>query len=972
MRLVRWAWVALVCGASVARALSPQFESVVPDQVPRDVVGALAQDRQGFLWVATGDGLTRFDGTRLQPRELTEGASATERKLGWVRALLASRNGRVWIGSEAQGLAVYDPEDESLRRVGPPDATTVQALAEDGQGGVWVGRMGGGLSHYRDPGQPPQRWRADGQPGSLPDDRILALRTDPQGVLWLGGVSGLSRRVGERFEAVALAGQSVYALQVTRDGGLWAGSAQGRLWRQGPDGQQLLLEPSPAGGVLALAEPRPGELWVARDKGLEIRDAGDGELRQWVPHDPQRVGGLPRAPITAMLVDERGEVWLGGLGLGLQRLTSQQGALSVRGPDTDPDSPMARPSVQALLALRDGRIWAATEQGDIAVLDRQLRVISHGPRLDMGAEALAQAPDGGIWVGTNDRLRLFSPDGQLRRDLPHRAGSPRRLLVGPDGGLWMAAADGLWRLPPGSTTLQRLSWGDGRPLTGTLRALALDGEGNLWAGGTPGLLRVRAGRSTASLVRALPGEGLASPVVSGLLYDSRGRLWLDTPVAGLHRLVGWQDGLARFDRVSERLGAVGRPFGVNLLEDRQGRIWTQMHVYDPDSDCLTPLGPADGVRMGMHWFYAYTQLSDGRLLFGGTRGLLEVRPAAWQPPARRPRPLLRIAGLDVEGQPRPVQPALRGLTLRPGEQQLHVDVALLGVADAAQQRYQYRLTGLDHDWQSAQPGQQQLSFVQLPPGAYQLQLRADADSPTLTLPLQVQPHWWQSRWLWPPGLLLALALVAWVVRRRERHLRARQRELEQRVRERTQALEEASMTDPLTGLRNRRYLLERIEADCAAARRRAGQPDADLLFFLIDLDHFKQLNDLHGHAAGDAVLSSMRERLQTTFRASDALVRWGGEELLVVARDTDRRHGAELAERLRASVADHRFDTPAGPLQVSCSIGFAAYPADPARPQARSWQQVLAQADQALYQAKRAGRNRWAEGEAPTDAPVGA
>ena len=121
MTWVRWAGVALVFWASVAQALSPQFEAVAPDQIPRDVVGALAQDRQGFLWVATGDGLTRFDGTRLQPRELTEGASATERKLGWVRALLASRNALPkdfarrdmwkWIGagSLAVALELNDP-----------------------------------------------------------------------------------------------------------------------------------------------------------------------------------------------------------------------------------------------------------------------------------------------------------------------------------------------------------------------------------------------------------------------------------------------------------------------------------------------------------------------------------------------------------------------------------------------------------------------------------------------------------------------------------------------------------------------------------------------------------------------------------------------------------------------------------------------------------------------------------------------
>ncbi|PZP33769.1 MAG: hypothetical protein DI603_06665 [Roseateles depolymerans] len=962
--MVRWAWAALALWAAAAHALSPHFEAVAADQIPREVVGALAQDRAGFLWVATGDGLTRFDGQRLQAQELTEGRNDTERKLGWVRTLVASRDGRVWIGSEAQGLAVYDPRDESLRRVGPPGAAAVLALAEDGHGGVWVGSMGGGLSHYDSPAAPPHRWRADGRPGSLADDRIQSLLLDRSGALWVGGWGGLARLTNGLFTpmAPALAGQAVHALHETRDGALWAGSAEGRLWRRGPDGQELTLDSSLAGGVRALAEPTAGELWVARDHGIEIRDARDGRLVQWLRHDPLRPGSLPSATITALLVDDRGVVWVGSLGAGLQRLASQHGALSIRGADPDPASPLAQPSVQTLLALRDGRLWAGTESGDIAVLNAQLQLVGHGPRMERSADSMAQARDGSIWVGSAGRLQQFDPDGRLRQTLIHAGGPSRRLLACPDGSLWMAAGDGLWRLPPGAKALQRLTLDDGRPLTGMVRALALDAQGNLWVGGTQGLLRVPAGAARASPVRSPPGEGLSSTVVTGLLYDSRGRLWLDTPVAGLHRLIEWRDGQARFDRISERLGQVGRPFGVNLLEDRLGRIWTQMQVYDPATDTLTALGPADGVRMGMHWFYAYTQLPDGRLLFGGSRGVLEVNPEAWQPPSARPRPQLRIAALAVDGQRRPVQQALQGLQLQPGEQHLHVDVALLGVADAAQQRYQYRLAGLDKDWQTALPGQQQLSFVQLPPGRYRLELRTDEQAAALALPLEVRPYWWQSGWVWPPALLLLLGSMAWAVRRRERHLLARQHELERHVRERTQALEEVSLTDPLTGLRNRRYLLDRIDADCAAACRRAGQPDADLLFFLIDLDHFKQLNDRHGHAAGDAVLSGLRARLEHTFRTGDALVRWGGEELLVLARDMDRHHAAELAERLRASIADTPFDTPVGPLQVTCSIGFAAYPARPEHPEAWTWQAVLAAADRALYAAKHAGRNRWVAG----------
>jgi len=212
-----------------------------------------------------------------------------------------------------------------------------------------------------------------------------------------------------------------------------------------------------------------------------------------------------------------------------------------------------------------------------------------------------------------------------------------------------------------------------------------------------------------------------------------------------------------------------------------------------------------------------------------------------------------------------------------------------------------------------------------------------------------------------------------IVQVRTAYLRQRQRELEEKVRERTarleeasRALEEASLTDPLTGLRNRRFLAQNIESETALALRRYGAgaaaplPGADLVFALVDLDHFKQVNDVHGHDAGDAVLVQMRDRLRQVVRDSDYLVRWGGEEFLVVARASARGDAEDLASRLRAAVADTPFALPdATALPRTCSVGFACFPFLVGQPGAVSWQEVVNLADLALYGAKRAGRNGW-------------
>ena len=186
------------------------------------------------------------------------------------------------------------------------------------------------------------------------------------------------------------------------------------------------------------------------------------------------------------------------------------------------------------------------------------------------------------------------------------------------------------------------------------------------------------------------------------------------------------------------------------------------------------------------------------------------------------------------------------------------------------------------------------------------------------------------------------------------------------------ALEDVSLTDQLTGLRNRRFFLQHVDADVGLSMRSYDEtrrpnmadrdsPPRDLVFFMVDIDHFKEVNDQHGHASGDAVLVQMQERLREVFRESDYVIRWGGEEFLVLARATYRDDAKLVAERIRSAVANRDFELPDGTrLKKTCSIGFACFPFLQSQPRLMSWSEVVELADQGLYLAKRSGRNAWA------------
>lgn len=222
------------------------------------------------------------------------------------------------------------------------------------------------------------------------------------------------------------------------------------------------------------------------------------------------------------------------------------------------------------------------------------------------------------------------------------------------------------------------------------------------------------------------------------------------------------------------------------------------------------------------------------------------------------------------------------------------------------------------------------------------------------------------------GILVALVAILLYGRHVAKRL---QRELEHKVKERTAELSEANarlreltLTDTLTGLHNRRYFLQTIESELAVSLRAyrdaadvGTQPvAADIVFYLLDLDDFKSVNDDFGHAAGDHVLQQVARVLEETGRASDVVIRWGGEEFLIMSRQVDRAGASVFAQRVRTAIRERVFVAEEGlTLRRTCSVGFAPFPFVPSDARSVSWDTVVGLADQAAYIAKRSGRDAW-------------
>ena len=285
----------------------------------------------------------------------------------------------------------------------------------------------------------------------------------------------------------------------------------------------------------------------------------------------------------------------------------------------------------------------------------------------------------------------------------------------------------------------------------------------------------------------------------------------------------------------------------------------------------------------------------------------------------------------------------------------------------------YRLEGLQTEYTTTDL--QVAHYSSLPAGDYTFQVTCDsprmAEAQSGSYSFTVPVPWWQ-RWLTEivgiGGVVLLVFGISWSRYRDRRENERLERAVAERSAELARAnheLQEASLNDPLTGVRNRRFFQSMIPADASQAVRAYrgteiyGRDHRDLLFFMVDIDRFKDVNDEYGHDAGDRVLVQIAQRLTRLVRESDFLIRWGGEEFLVVFRAAERNDGALLASRILKAVNGVEFDLGnERRLTRSCSVGWAAFPWLPPVCSDLPVDEVLRLADRGLYLAKQQGRNQ--------------
>lgn len=873
--------------------LSYQLENISDtESIPEGVITALAQDVQGFIWIGTQNGLLRFDGYRF--RTFAHDATNPASLVGdYVISLCAAKDGRLWVGTVSDGLAVFDPASERFGRIAQDPGQgaalasgRISALLEDADGGIWVG-TDQGLEYLPKGGQTVRHYRHDAANStSLASDHVRSLLFDHSGRIWVGSANGLQRltKDGRRFEQVAgdaFVGKKIQTLFLAHDGKVWVGSAEhGAAWLDVAAAANagavhwLALEPGRMDAlshrsISGIAQAEPTQIWLASyGGGINIVDAGNGKVMQHLRHDPFLRGSIGSDLVVPMLRDRSGLLWIGTWGGGLQRYNHNHGMARILRHSPKSSQGLSQSEVSSVLELANGQLLFGLENNGIDIFDRQRGLIG-GYRPDQAGglpqsaiRALAQTPDGSIWAGTSQAglwvRRIGSSVWQTVEGLPSQL--IRKLMVARDGSLWVGSSHGVahWRgqfSASGLARFETMPQENGQAMPWPVEALAEDAAGQIWAGsqnglwvwtpGSQGWHGIHANAASTNAGRTNVDGNLASDYITSLLFDSQGHLWVDT-AKGLERLLLRDGKVVQFEHVYAWFGPAGRDVGANLLEDQSGRIWTEVAVIEPKTRQIRFLGKADGLDTGSIWIGAYGKTRDGLLLFCGVLGTAIIDPARFQPWAWLP-PVVPTA-LKINGQDRPLgdvaaRAGVRTLTLSPQQRDFSLEFAVLDYSEPKKNRYQYRLLGYEKNWINTDHEHRSATFGNLWPGTYTLEVRGSNrlgqwSGDPLRISIKVLPAFWQTAWFLALLLLLGAALMLAGVRWRVARLRSKAGKLENLIGERTaDILKLVEIGHELTATLDMEQAFERVYQQVKA------RLDADV--FLIGMVEFGSISVLY-------------------------------------------------------------------------------------------------------------------------------
>ena len=831
--LAQTGWGAVGFGAGYMR-----FDHLtVMDGLSENSVQAIHQDRQGFLWFGTQEGLNQYDGYDFTVYK-ADPSDPSALSDAFITAIVEEPSGSLWLGTYYGGLNRFDPQTGAFEHF-LPDANDPRALPSERvnalllttAGQLWVGTRTG-LSVLDADQQGFTTYTHDPEVRtSLSADEVLSLYEDQDGIIWVGTADGLNlldpaQGTFTRFLDRASSRISKVTT-ITGDGGqgVWVGTANGLLHFDGADRSYRIYthdEQNPqslsSNSITALYLDHSGDLWVGfAESGLNLVTSYSEESLQLVAysHSEFDTNSLNQNGIQVILEDSGGIMWFGTLGGGVNKANPNTRAFGFyQHEPNNTNSPVGN-NITALAYDTNRRtLWIGTADSGLDRMDLATGAFTHyaadpaDPTSLNGDQVvlLHVGPEGTLYVSTaggvlqyyDPSLPGFSPVS-VKYEVIASDSETTAIAHDPDGILWFSQASGeLLRLDPVSGQIKRFRL-ESSQLPGLademVPTILADPDGIIWLGTeSQGLIRFD---SNSGEIKAYQQNGTSTGPghnsITNIFRDADGALWLGTAGGGLNQ----------FDAESERFSYYttqdglpsNRVFGI--AEDDYGHLWLStgngLARLSPTSGLVRTYDTRDGVQGSDFNSNAYAVGEDGSLYFGGVNGFNAFYPVQISENNHTPSVVITSVSLFNETLATNISDCEATLTLTHDQNFLSFEFAALDYTAPDRNQYAYMMEGLNDNFVTAGT-RRYADYPNLPWGSYVFRLLAannDAvwNTTGACLNIQIQPPFWATWWfIGLVGLFLAASVVLGY-RWRVAQIEQQRQQLAVQVFERTQEIE---------------------------------------------------------------------------------------------------------------------------------------------------------------------------------------
>jgi diguanylate cyclase (GGDEF)-like protein len=964
-----------------------QFTHIsVQDGLSQITVSDIVEDNIGFIWLSTQNGVNRFDGYNFVQYKKDKNLDGSGPIGDFVYKLALNKDsGDIWMASSS-GLSRYEHKSDSFTHYPLIDSEGQQhhfvaTVVYDRTGQLWAG-TNLGLFKF----QVTTNSFVHIKFSNSLSFRVQDIEKDINGVIWLATSQGLyGFKADEPLYTVAdLKNVEVTDIELIGQDQLWFSTNGKGIYVKNDTVdlkhiisplKKLSLELS-GRSISSLKQIRNGDIWISTLDGLTITRLTKNPGTISLKHNGDKSSLLSASHMTRTYESRSGLIWQGTWTSGFSKFdTNTRQFKTLNAGSSKATRGMANDA--------NGNIWFGTPEG-LWKRDGNGKTIGpwtfknelNGPSFleKNGIMSIAYSnTNHKIWVGTRSGLAYLTEGQKYIKYASNMRGSlVYTLSIDDKGDVWVGDFNNGLIYLDGTTQKVKNQW-----KMGSITKILVDTDGFAWIGTMEGLIRVN--KYTGELLDLYSADRKASQrsprVVSWISKSQQDHYWIGAQGSGVMKL-HFDEQLQDFTFQSVAPESHLSTLSIGGIEqDKNGNIWasTTEGVAKLDSTLRNPeyfSGENGAMNEGYYINHSLTNV-DGEILFGGPAGITYFKPtdiaqSDWNPP-------IVFTQLSVLGKPISIRNAddetfpikspiyqAKEITLQPEDNVFSIEFSALDLSAPKRNQYAYKLEGFDVTWNTAMSKKRVATYTNLDAGSYTLLVKGTNKDGVWSdqigqIKITVVPSWWLSTWAKILWITTVLTLLIGFYRRRVYALTNQSHLLSIQVEERTAELETMNKKlltlatiDDLTGLRNRRDFKNNALQESSRFER-GGNPFCVLL---VDIDFFKQVNDINGHACGDKVLVQTGQLMKNLIRQQDLLARWGGEEFIIMIVETEIEQSQQIAEKIRWAISQNIVEFEGQHITVSVTIGLSQIHPE------EKLDDCINRADNNLYLGKEDGRNK--------------